>query len=202
MTSNLEIAAAAVTTVSILLAGRNSVHTWWTGILGCLLFGILFFQVHLFADVALQIFFVGTSALGWYQWKFGNAGKPKKISVVCTSTLIKIIPLGFLVAGLYGFLLYRFTAAYAPFLDSGILVFSVIAQLLMMRRNLQSWIFWLIVNSVAVPLYANRELYLTAVLYACYWVNALVAYRYWRNLIEGQHPEENYPVESLANDIG
>lgn len=201
MISALEIAAAAVTTVSILLAGRNSVHTWWTGILGCLLFGVLFYQVQLFADVVLQVFFVGTSALGWYQWKYGNAGKPRKISVVGNIILIKIIPLGFLVAGAYGLLLHRFTEAYAPFLDSGILVFSVIAQLLMMRRNLQCWLFWLLVNTIAVPLYISRELYLTAALYACYWVNALVAYRYWQQLMAGQY-EENYSGDSLANDIG
>lgn len=201
MISTLEIAAVVVTTVSVLLAGRNSVHTWWTGILGCLFFGVLFYQVQLFADVILQIFFVGTSALGWYQWQYGNAGKPSKISIVSGATLIKIIPLGFLVAGAYGLLLYRFTDAYAPFLDSGILVFSVIAQLLMMRRYLQCWWFWLLVNSIAVPLYASRELYLTAALYACYWINALVAYRYWQHLMAGQH-EENYSEDSLANDIG
>jgi nicotinamide mononucleotide transporter len=200
MISTLEIAAVVVTSVSVLLAGRNSVHTWWTGILGCLFFGVLFYQVQLFADVALQIFFVATSALGWHQWKYGNAGKPSKISIVSSATLIKIIPLGFLVAGAYGLLLHRFTEAYAPFLDSGILVFSVIAQLLMMRRYLQCWLFWLLVNSIAVPLYASRELYLTAALYACYWVNALVAYRYWQQLMAGQH-EENYSEDSLANDI-
>lgn len=201
MISTLEIAAVAVTTVSVLLAGRNSVHTWWTGILGCLFFGALFYQVQLFADVVLQIFFVATSALGWYQWKYGNAGRPSKISAVGGATLLKIIPFGFLVAGIYGFLLHRFTEAYAPFLDSGILVFSVIAQLLMIRRHLQCWLFWLLVNSIAVPLYASRELYLTAALYACYWVNALVAYRYWQQLMAGQH-EENYSGDSLVNEIG
>lgn len=31
MSSPLEIFANGITTVSIFLAGRNSVHTWWTG---------------------------------------------------------------------------------------------------------------------------------------------------------------------------
>ncbi|MES2570562.1 MAG: nicotinamide riboside transporter PnuC, partial [Verrucomicrobiota bacterium] len=39
----MEIAANFFNAVSILLAGRNSVHTWWTGIIGCLLFGWVFF---------------------------------------------------------------------------------------------------------------------------------------------------------------
>ena len=40
----LEIAANVVTTLSIWLAARNSRHTWSTGIVGCVLFGVQFFR--------------------------------------------------------------------------------------------------------------------------------------------------------------
>jgi len=95
-----------------------------------------------------------------------------------------------LVAAGYGLLLHRFTDAYAPFVDSGVLVFSVIAQFLLMQRRLQCWWFWLLVNSIAVPLYASRELYLTAGLYACYWINALVAYRHWKKQMARDIPSQ------------
>ena len=39
-----ELLANTVTTASIVLAGRNSIHTWWTGIIGCLLFGVVFYE--------------------------------------------------------------------------------------------------------------------------------------------------------------
>jgi nicotinamide mononucleotide transporter len=42
--------------LAIFLAGRNSVHTWWTGIVGCGLFALLSFQSNLYADVLLQAF--------------------------------------------------------------------------------------------------------------------------------------------------
>ena len=180
MITPLELAANIVVTVSILLAGRNSVHTWWTGIIGSFLFGALFYQAHLFADVALQLFFIVTSVLGWWQWLHGRGGTARPISQAGLPTLLKLIPVGFVVAALYGWMLHSFTQAYAPFLDSGILVFSVIAQVLMMRRNIECWYFWLLVNSIAVPLYASRDLYLTSGLYVFYWLNAVVAYFYWR----------------------
>ena len=66
------------------------------------------------------------------------------------------------------------------------LVLSVVAQLLMMRRKLDSWWFWLLVNSIAIPLYASRGLHLTAVLYAVFWINALVSLRHWRRLMREQ----------------
>lgn len=182
MIGPLEIAANAVTTISILLAGRNSVHTWWTGIVGCVLFAVLFFQSQLYADVALQLFFVATSALGWWQWLKGDHGQALQVAHADFRKLAWTVPAGIAATAAYGMLLHFFTDAYAPFVDSTVLVFSVIAQFLLMQRRIETWAFWLVVNAIAVPLYASRELYLTAVLYAVYWVNAIVSWLWWRRL--------------------
>ncbi|CAN5345114.1 nicotinamide riboside transporter PnuC [soil metagenome] len=182
----LEIAANAVTTASIILAGRNSIHTWWTGILGCLLFAVLFYQVNLYADVALQVFFLVASMLGWWQWRRGDHGRPLTVSTAGFSGIAWTIPLGILATIGYGALLHFHTKAYAPFVDSAVLVFSVIAQFLLMRRRIETWAFWLLVNTIAVPLYASRELYLTAFLYAGYWINAIVSWLLWQRLAQAQ----------------
>jgi len=76
-------------------------------------------------------------------------------------------------------MLQVYTNAYAPFIDSGVLMFSVVAQLLLMGRRLETWPFWLLVNTISVPLYASRGLTLTAVLYAGYWLNALLSWFFW-----------------------
>lgn len=178
----LEIAANALTGASILLAGRNSVHTWWTGIVGCSLFALVFLESRLYADVLLQGFFVGTSVAGWWQWRHGRGGAALPVTDLPTARLFWQVAAGALGAMGYGLLLHRFTDAYAPFLDSTVLAFSIVAQLLMMRRRVQNWPFWLIVNSIAVPLYASRGLQLTAALYTVYWINALVSWRHWRRL--------------------
>lgn len=179
MTSELEIAANAVATVSIVLAGRNSLHTWWTGIIGCVLFGVLFYQSQLYADVALQGFFVLTSGFGWWQWLRGAQGQPLAVSNAGLGLLMRCVLGGMAATLTYGAMLHAWTDAYAPFVDSAVLVFSVIAQLLLMQRKIETWAFWLLVNTIAVPLYASRGLQLTAILYAAYWVNALVSWWWW-----------------------
>jgi nicotinamide mononucleotide transporter len=93
-----------------------------------------------------------------------------------------IVPVGALATAGYGALLHHYTNAYAPFLDSTVLVFSIVAQFLLMQRRVDNWPFWILVNSIAVPLYASRELYLTAFLYGCYWINAVVSWIWWRRL--------------------
>ena len=178
----LEIAANLITGASILLAGRNSVHTWWTGIVGCSLFAFVFLESRLYADTVLQAFFVVTSVVGWWQWLHGSHGEALPVTDLPMRRLLWQLVYGTLGALGYGMLLHRFTDAYAPFLDSTVLAFSIVAQLLMMRRHVKSWPFWLLVNSIAVPLYASRGLYLTSVLYAVYWINAVVSWRHWLHL--------------------
>lgn len=194
----LEIAANAFTAVAIFLAGRNSVHTWWTGIIGCTLFGVLFAQSRLYADVVLQVFFVGTSLLGWWRWLHGGRGAPLPVTHAGWRTLGWMAPAGLAATAVYGALLHHYTNAYAPFIDSAILVFSVIAQLLMMQRRIENWPVWLLVNTIAVPLYASRGLYLTSVLYGAFWVNAIVSWIWWRKLAARDAAARHAPAMETA----
>jgi nicotinamide mononucleotide transporter len=189
MIGPLELGANAFTAVAIVLAGRNNVHTWWTGIVGCALFALLFGQTRLYADVVLQLFFIATGVAGWWKWlRGGSRGSALAVSHASIASLLWTVPAGLLATAAYGSLLHYYTKAYAPFLDSAVLVFSVIGQVLMMQRRVENWAFWLLVNSIAAPLYFSRGLHLTAVLYAGFWINALVAWRAWRKLAAA--PEE------------
>jgi nicotinamide mononucleotide transporter len=180
MTGSLELAANAFTAAAIVLAGRNNVHTWWTGIVGCALFGLLFAQSRLYADVLLQVFFIGTGVFGWWKWLHGASGAPLPITHATARSLLLAVALGLGATAAYGALLNLYTNAYAPFVDSAVLVFSVIGQFLMMQRRVENWAFWLLVNTIAVPLYYSRGLHLTALLYAAFWINAVASWLFWR----------------------
>lgn len=180
--TTLELAANLVTTASILLAGRNSIHTWWTGIIGGLLFAILFFDSKLYADVTLQFFFIATSLIGWLRWNGGFANTPLPVTRSGWKVILLSASGSLVTTAIYGALLHRFTDAYAPFWDSFVLSTSVVAQFLLLGRKLETWFFWLAVNTVAVPLYCSRGLWLTGILYAGYWINACVSLRHWQRM--------------------
>ena len=176
------MAANGFVAAAIFLAGRNSIHTWWTGIVGCALFAWVFYDARLYADVTLQGFFIVTSGYGWWRWRHGGEGAELPVRFSPPGLLAGWGGGAAAVAIGYGWLLYRFTDAYAPFLDSVVLAFSVLGQLLMMERRVENWWAWLLVNTVAVPLYSSRGLTLTAVLYAAFWINAVVSLIRWRRL--------------------
>ncbi|HVL67526.1 MAG TPA: nicotinamide riboside transporter PnuC [Vicinamibacterales bacterium] len=184
----LEIAANAFVAAAIFLAGRNSIHTWWAGIIGCALFAAVFYEAKLYADVTLQGFFILTSIYGWWKWLHGDRGSelPVRFSSPRLLVLSGLAATGVAIG--YGYLLLRFTDAYAPFLDSMVLAFSVLGQLLMMERRVENWWSWLLVNTIAVPLYASRGLHVTSVLYVAFWINAIVSLLRWRRLALGGAP--------------
>jgi len=185
MSSRWELAANAVNTASILLAAVNNTHTWWTGIVGSILFGWVFLQSQLYADATLQLFFIVTSAIGWWAWLHGAAGAPLSVTRTTPRLIAAYLLIATLVALAYGWLLHRYTDAYAPLGDSAVLTSSVAGQLLLMSRVYESWWFWLAANSIAVPVFVMRGLDITAVLYAALWVNAIIALVRWRRLIVG-----------------
>lgn len=194
----LELAANVMTAVCIFLAGRNNIHTWWTGIVACVLFGVLFYTSQLYADVTLQVFFIVTSVIGWYNWitkekleddSLTGDGSVLRVEIEETKvtyagwpTVVSMAGIAVVVATGYGWILHEYTNAYAPWIDSTVLTFSVIAQLLLMRRNVENWPLWVLVNTLSVPLYWSRGLYMTSVLYALFWVNAVWSWKTWVKL--------------------
>ncbi|MBA3886687.1 MAG: nicotinamide mononucleotide transporter [Acidobacteria bacterium] len=188
-----ELAANAFVATAIVLAARNSIHTWWSGIVGCAIFACVFFEAKLYADVTLQGFFIITGGIGWYRWLHGHAGAELPVRFSKPSLLAGSVALALVTAMGYGWLLYRFTDAYAPFLDSLLLTFSVLGQFLMMERRVENWWAWLLVNTIAVPLYASRGLYVTSVLYGAYWINAIVALVRWRRMALGARAPDSTP---------
>jgi nicotinamide mononucleotide transporter len=183
MMSRWELVANAVNAISILLATLNSKNTWWTGITGCLIFGWVFLQARLYADATLQIFFVLTSAIGWWNWSKGHDGATLPVRRTSLQMIAACVAAGGAVAAGYGWLLHAYTNAYAPFADATVLALSVLGQLLLMGRRYESWWCWLAANSIAVPLFLTRGLNVTALLYLAFWINAVVALVRWRHLV-------------------
>jgi len=65
---------------------------------------------------------------------------------------------------------------------------SVAGQILMTRRYLENWHWWIAVNMISIPLYLIKELYLTAILYALFLILAIAGLLEWRKARLVQNP--------------
>lgn len=182
---NLEIVSNLFNLISVFLARKNNIHTWWTGILGCVLFGLLFYESKLYADSILQIFFIITSIAGWINWKKGDLATDElPITRVNPKKLFITIFISAILTTTHGYLLHRYTDASYPFVDSAILMLSITAQFLLMERKLENWYFWILVNLIAVPLYYLKDLKLTSAIYLLFLFNAIWALISWKKILK------------------
>ncbi len=145
----------------------------------------MFFDVKLYADVTLQIFFLVTSIYGWWHWEKGGSNRSElPISEKSIKTHLILTLMAITATGAYGYFLFKLTDASFPFIDSIVLMFSILAQFLLMGRIFSNWYFWIIVNLVSVPLYWAKDLKLTSFVYLLFLINAFWGLWTWKKILK------------------
>lgn len=173
--------------LSVWLAAKENIMTWPTGLINVICFFAIFYQVNLYSDMFLQIYYFMTSIYGWITWKNQNKNaKPISLMTnkqrIITLMLIKIstIILGFFVKNIHLLFpkLFSIPASY-PYADTFIAVSSVIATVFLAKRILENWILWITVDIVCVFVYAKKHIYLISIEYAIFFLLASYGLFLW-----------------------
>ena len=78
-----------------------------------------------------------------------------------------------------GWLMSRHTQAAFPYLDAFVTVSSVVTTYMVARKLLENWLYWIVVDGLALYLYWQRELYLFVGLFALYLVLVVIGLIRW-----------------------
>lgn len=177
----IEIFAAAITLASITLATRENVWYYPTGIVSVLLYAWIYFDAKLYAESGLQIIWLVLLIYGWWAWLYGGKNHTE-LPVTRTPRWgwIVVLAAGAVMTVVIVIIQRNFTDNPAPLVDSSIAAWSIVAQWMTARKWIENWLFWMVVNAVAVPLYVTRDLWPTAALYAVLFVLAIEGWRKWR----------------------
>ncbi|HSA54524.1 MAG TPA: nicotinamide riboside transporter PnuC [Gemmatimonadaceae bacterium] len=179
--TTIEAFAALFGIISVYLGTRQNVWIWPTGIVNVGLYIIVFYQARLYADMGLQVVYLVLSAYGWYAWLYGGAQHSAlRVTRTTPRVLLALLVVNLAVWLALATILDRHTDAVLPWLDSLLATTSLVAQWMMTRKLLESWLVWIAVDIVYVPMYVSRGLDVTAVLYAVFLILAFVGYRDWR----------------------
>ena len=179
--SSLELIAFIVSVLGVWLTTARSLWNFPFSLLSVALYGVIFYQVKLYADMGLQGLFAATLLYGLWQWLHGRStsGEVLVTRVGPTEILISIV-IGVAAAGALGFLLHEHTDASLPWIDSLLLSGSLVASIWAARRNIENWWVWIVVDVLYVGVYLIKHLYLTAVLYAAFVLLAVLGLRRWQ----------------------
>ena len=163
------------------LATRQNVWTWPVGLVSVVMYIVFFYQIKLYADMGLQVFFAGAGLYGWYEWLHGGKNKTElPVSKLSVQGRIIAIISGVLFTIMLGFYFQNFTDASYPILDSALAAFSLVGQFLLTRKKIENWVLWFVVDMVYVWLYVQKEAYLTAFLYFVFLGLAIQGFLVWR----------------------
>lgn len=177
----LEPVAVAFGLVSVWLAAREHIVSWPTAIVNVAIFFVLFWKARLYADAALQLFYLTLSVYGWWAWLRGGVQRSTlRVSNAGRNVWLVGLPLS-LASGLgLGAFLQRHTDSPVPYLDALLTSTSLLAQWMMTRKLLENWIVWLVADVIYVPMFISRGLPWTSVQYAVFLVLAWIGYTGWR----------------------
>lgn len=179
--SALEIAAVLLGIANIVLIIWRSVWNFPVAIVMVGLYFVIFRDAKLYSDAGLQIFFAIVNAYGFWSWRRNKADSGDIIVRRLPQYSYAAWIIGAILAiwG-WGAIMHAETDASYPYWDASVAMLSVTGQILMTRRFIENWHFWIIVNLISVPLYLAKDLYLTAGLYGLFLVLAVAGLVEWR----------------------
>jgi len=182
-TSVIEWLAVGFGVSEVLLAKKNNIWLYPTGIVSILLSMFLLLNVKLYAEMLLSIYYLVMSVYGWIIWKKRKIDGENQVSwstnrELTIAVLISVI--GFFV---FYFALRNHTDSDVPLLDAFVSSTAWAGMWLLAKRKIENWIFLNISNLVAIPLLFHKKLPLMACLTTFLFVVAIFGFIDWKKII-------------------
>ena len=175
--------------ISVVLANRNHVWLYPTGIISTGLYIYIMTDAGLYAESLLNAYYLVMSVYGWTKWSLGHENKnPAAISINNRKDwiiTIAIVTVGWLILF---YSLKTFTDSTVPVMDAIVSATAWAGMWLLARHKVENWILLNISNAIAMPLLLYKGLPLTAMLTLFLFIVAIFGYLRWRRLYQ-QHAQ-------------
>ncbi len=209
----LEFIAMAFGIASVLFAKKENIWVYPTGIISTMLYVYLLSKWQMYGDLIINIYYTLMSLYGWWLWSRIDEKNHRPIPITRSSKRDYMIAFGiFVFTSAFVIWVYRHynvmpnqlgfkdSVDYAwmhlstgklaeikkvtPFLDTFTTGAAFSAMWLMANKKLESWLFWIIVNTASVPLYLIKGYGFTAIQYTIFLILAFQGYAEWKKLMQ------------------
>lgn len=163
--TNLEVWGFVTGAWSVWLLAKNDMWNWAFGIVNGAIFVYLFWTFKLYADAGINMWYVVAGAYGWAFWLFGGKNKtPREITHANWKVLLAgLVFIAAFTGWEYGHL--KDLGDTAPFLDGLTTAMSIFAFWMQARKYIENWYVWILADVIYIPLYFQKGLPLTGILY-------------------------------------
>lgn len=147
------------------------------GVAATLMLSVVFYQANLLGSMILNMYLVPTVVYGYFIWGKDSQTRPVE-HVKPKNALIYLAVTAITWAG--AVLLIKAFNGTLSTLDGWLLIGSILAQFLLDRKKIETWIIWALVNVISVYVYMSAGLYLLAGQFAFFLANSFFAWFAWR----------------------
>jgi nicotinamide mononucleotide transporter len=202
--SYLEFFGVITGAVAVWLSSRANVWSWPIGAVSVVLFFFLFYQIQLYPDMFLQVFFFVTNLQGWWRWTHPKPGEeilqqsanqgelkitrmpPRQLLTWTLGGLVSTVLLGTFASNLHTLFPVVFSKPSAfPYVDSFTTTMSVVATFLMIQKRVECWYVWLVVDIVLTYVYYAKDVKLVAAEYLVFCFIAVQGAWHWTREYSG-----------------
>ena len=187
ITSNwIELTGVNLAFLYLILEVRRKWPMWIVGIFSSAFYVYIFYNVHLFANMGLNVFYTLMSFYGLYCWKFSKTNKEEDTINFHFISKHLAVRLGILFVVLFAFIywiLTLFPESEVPIPDALIAALSIVATWMTARKIVECWYLWISANYLGFGLYMFQGLFLTSILYLVYANISIFGFMSWRKFV-------------------
>ena len=190
-TGAVEFIAVASGIVSVYFSQKANIWVYPTGIINTVIFVFISLNGHLFGEASVNIFYTIMSIYGWILW--AKKDDANKTVLLIKYSTVKEIGLHLLFFAILYTIIYfalsylkkEFAPGAIPAADAFASATAYTAMLLMARKKVESWIWWIITNIASIPLYFIKGYVFTSFQFVVLLIMAFVGLSSW-------HKKANY----------
>jgi nicotinamide mononucleotide transporter len=147
------------------------------------------YQYGLKAFMMMNAIFIGISIYGWYKWSQRTPGTEEHVHVSHTPLKQLCIALALLAlsTAAIGGILDRLGEAQVPYWDAFATSCGFVAQWMLSRKHVETWIFWIITDLIYIRLLGEQGSLTSVVLFSVFIVLAIKGWNDWRTSMSTSH---------------
>lgn len=178
------------------LAGKGRVLCYTFGIIATCCYSFLAYQNQVYGNLLLNIgYYLPMQILGIFEWnKHLKKDKKEIIKTRLSKGVNVFIITGLLIFAIIGAL--KISNDKAPFLDGITTTLSILGMYLTVKRCIEQWIIWIIVDLLAIIMWiklslTNHSTYSTIIVWSIYLALGIYFYIQWKKELSNINPRES-----------
>ena len=138
-----------------------------------------FFLYQLYSDGILNLIYFGMAVWGIIAWN-KSGGSTIQVTKLKSQSHVRYILVSVLAAIPISYLFGQYTDAALPFLDASTTCLALSATIMTIRKNLESWLYWMVIDLVYVGIYFSQGAWLYSLLFVVYIIVAIQGFLNWQ----------------------